>query len=189
MITPRHLTALGALCVTLPLTGCSNDGPAHVAPQPGSTASASEKETKDPVSVLDYVEGPTNQTSTPDPVVIPPDLDLMSEMTCDPLPQQFLETNGTEFGIPLQSAHINVGQGLTSSEDWWVVVYDSPADSGNGTPREVRRYLTTAPSNPQYTGQWIELGKKDPWRSVHWPDSKLVVAQSALEKATQCLEG
>lgn len=92
-----------------------------------------------------------------------------------------------DFGTPTRSIQVEVGEGLTLGETWWVVILDSPADDAYQWA-ELRRFLTNAPG-VSGEGHWIPVPSKgDPWGSVEWDFERLVRAQSALVKAHECLD-
>ena len=118
---------------------------------------------------------------------IPPDPELVATMECEPLSRDLLARMRMDFGTPTKSIQVEVGEGLTPGETWWVVILDSPADDAYQWA-ELRRFLTNAPGAPDES-QWISVpSKSDPWRSVEWDSERLTRAQSALIKAHECLD-
>lgn len=76
-------------------------------------------------------------------------------------------------------------EGLIPGEEWWIVALELPADDSRDAG--IRSFLTTEPGPPIPYVSWIEIGGDDPWGPVEWSRKKLVVAESALTKAHECL--
>lgn len=201
-----------AVCITSIIAlglfgGCANTATPQGSPTPASTTTRtddpatkpSETVADDDISDDEDIEddnglevdegdddGPTRELVVSDP-------SIMKEMSCDPLSPEFLEASKTYVGYPRQSVKIEVGEGLTPGENWSVVALDSPPD--DSYEWGIRRFLTTAPGIEDLeeikdgVGKWIVLDEQDPWANVLWPEDKLVVAQSALEKALTCIDG
>ncbi len=178
----RFTSLACAASVTLLLIGCttpSTDGiEASSAPPPMSPNEAV------------VVPTPTEPAVTPSPSevgTIPSDPELVATMECEPLSQNLLAKMRMDFGNPTASVQVEVGEGLTPGETWWVVILDSPADDAYQW-EELRRFLTNAPGISD-EGQWIPVPSTgDPWGSVEWDSERLMKAESALMKAHECLD-
>lgn len=88
-------------------------------------------------------------------------------MSCDPLSSDLLDRVRFEFGTPTRSVQVEVGEGLTPGETWWVVVLDSPPD--DSYQWGLRAFLTDAPGLEE-GGTWIPvpLDDNNPWEYVSW---------------------
>lgn len=114
---------------------------------------------------------------------IAPDAAVLATMECEPVSRELLDRKRIDFGAPRRSVQVEVGEGLTPGETWWVVILDSPSDEAH--KEGLRPFLTNAPG-PGGADEWISLrGLK----RVAWDSERLVRAQSALTKAEECLGG
>lgn len=165
------------------VTSCS-DSPA---PETETITTPAAEENESPTVILDYVEEtepmPEEETTGPP---IEPDKTLMKTMTCESLDPELLDEIKIRFGTPTQSIQVKVGEGLTEGEEWWLVVLDIPSDDYRDWG--VRSFLTTAPGALPSNSPWIEIKEHDPWVSIKWSEEKLVTAQSAWNKALDCLK-
>lgn len=169
-----------ALAVVL-LTGCSGTEPS-VPATPTVPPVESTKEADDPVVSAEEVEPDPEETSTN----VLADPSLMEKMSCEELAPSLLASMKLSYGTPTKSVQVEASEGLTPGEHWWVVAMDSPPD--DAYQWGIRSFLTTAPGVEGEEGKWIEIDGPAPWTNVLWPDDKLVVAQTAFEKARACLE-
>jgi len=178
------LQLLAGLGVAVALSGCSSEP--HAAPvAPELSASTSTPDVSDVAPASDA--GDEDSDPQPSATVIHSDPAVMEKMACKALAPSLLKSMELTFGYPTRSVQVKVGEGLTPGEMWWVVILDSPPD--DRYQWGIRPFLTNAPGLEHGgKGTWIELGETNPWESVSWPDEKLVTAQSALEKASKCLE-
>ncbi len=178
----RFTSLLCAASVAVLLVGCS---PPSV--EGGETSSTPPSTSPTEPEVVPF---PTEPAVTPSPTeveTISPDAQMMAAMECEPLSQDLLARMRIDFGTPTRSVMVEVGEGLTPGETWWVVILDIPADDRKPWAR-LRRFLTNAPG-VSGDGHWISVPSNgDPWRSVAWDSERLVRAQSALTKARECLD-
>lgn len=185
-MTTRNAASAGVcLVLMLCITSCA-DGEQPATP-PSSTPSATA--TQEPITLeelAEYEEADEDASESPTYVPVVSDPALLETMECEPLSSKFLEAVKLDVGIPTRSVQVKVGKGSTAGEDWWVVVLDSPPD--DSYEWGIRPFLTSAPGAPDFKGKWIVLEDEQPWRSVDWPEGKLVAGQSALEKAYDCLD-
>ena len=173
------VVVLSALLIVAFLTGCSTSDPA---PQPSSYSyKPTPSEDLDATSLPDAPE----DEETPATRTVESDPKQKESMTCLNLSTEQINAIKFQFGQPKNTAMVEVGPGLNLEQIWWVVVLDSPAYEN--IPARLRKFLSTAPSNRAFDGQWIELGTKSPWENIEWSQTKLVTAQSALEVAEECV--
>lgn len=182
MTTPQAVPVVACLLGTLLLTSCSG----QAAPESESSTSPTPDGTKTPTVVLDYEEEPEPEDEEePPPPPIKPDRSLMKKMSCDAFEPEAPEVIISDFGNYTRSTQVKVGEGLIPGEEWWIVALELPADDSRDAG--IRSFLTTEPGPPIPYVSWIEIGGDDPWASVEWSRKKLVVAESALTKAHECL--
>lgn len=124
---------------------------------------------------------------------IRPDPEIMATMECEVLSAATEERIYRLWGVPVETAvQVEVGEGLTPGEIWWVITYMSTSEL-DGRIRSDR--LTNHPGNPEERGEWFILGSWVPsqdgpaytWDNIHWDAERLARGQSALSKAHECL--
>ena len=169
--------------LALVVAGCASGAEGVEAPASSSSARPSAE------VAVEYV--PASEPTPVAPVrasaeAIPTDPDLVASMECEPLSTDLLSQMRFEFGTPTRSVQVEVGEGLTPGEVWWVVVLDSPADDSYSWG--IRRFLTNAPGGGG-AWDWLAIQPRDPWANVLWDAQRLTRAQAALVKAERCLEG
>jgi hypothetical protein len=125
-----------------------------------------------------------------------PETDANS-FTCEPISGKVLEWivrtfNGGYRFSPDLAVQVEVGEGNTANEMWWVVSFISEGDG----VREHRTFLTNAPSTiKSANGElWIAIDGNDPegstpqdWSQVNWPPDKIARGEAAEQKALSCL--
>lgn len=151
---------------------------------PGPTPTASPSITE--VPGLDGQMKPLGDAAT-----IPPDEELMASMRCEPLGEQVDARIYNLWGYrPVSSTRVEVGEGLTPGEVWWVFAFSYERD-GHVFDHAM---LTSNPSYPG-EGSWLILGDEvasesnlSSWDGVKWDAERLERGQSALAKALSCLK-
>lgn len=126
-------------------------------------------------------------SDTDDSAHVHTDESVMASMACEPVDSALLERMRIQLGYPRRAVQVEVGEGLTSGELWWVVVLDSPPDDSYDWG--LRAFLTNAPGLSE-GGTWIDVDFKssDPWKNVTWDTERLARANAALEKALAYME-
>jgi len=77
-----------------------------------------------------------------------------------------------------------VGPGNDPTEDWWVVVANTPDVDYN---LDYFAYLTNAPGAESVDdSQWIRVNAGAGWGNVRWPEEKIVRGQLAQSYAARC---
>lgn len=177
------------------LVGCSgpvDDDQVTPEPTPTETVIPLPPVTQEPIdeavdpdveTAIDTDSGPTAPAGEES---IAPDPGIMATMECEPLSEDLRARMRIHFGTPERSVQVEVGEGLTPGEIWWVIVLDSPSDDSYQWVIP-RRFLTNAPGVAE-DDIWIPLWLSDTWRPVKWDSERLVRGQSALTKALECLD-
>lgn len=172
----------------------------------------SPSETEVPVEeVIEVVEPPEPESPSAEaweddhrdlePQLVEPDPALVESMECLPVPEGSLEfatdsTQAGQNGVSLiDSAMVEVGEGLNPGETWWLVAlaFEEPTLGRVqiGDSPVVR--LTNQPGLPEgERGSWIMSRKDDRgrhmWHHVKWEDEESFVRlQSAATKALDCV--
>lgn len=181
---------VSALVLVLGVAGCNGSVEDNLtptaAPEPTDAVTVAPVDTRspEPEAETESEAEPTSQSSEES---IAPDPEIMATMECEPLSEELLDRMRIHFGTPDRSVQVEVGEGLTPGEIWWVVILDSSADDSYEW-EELRQFMTNAPGISA-DGRWIPLGLSDPWSTVSWDSERLVRGQSALTKARECLDG
>lgn len=135
------------------------------------------------------------------PQTIAPDPALMESMECLPVPDQTLEFahTSTQAGFnkaPLiDSAMVEVGEGLTPGEVWWLIAlhYEERKGSPTAWDTEFVRLTNQPGLSSGERGMWIQSRQDDlgryMWQHVKWQDEESFARlQSAASKALSCLD-
>ena len=185
----RNVTWGAAVALLLGSVGCTSGTPAYLpsedeSPEAAIPVVATTAEASPPVVTVRGLDGEPKPRASAE--TIAPDEAIMATMECEPLSTDLLSKMRFEFGAPTRSVQVEVGEGLTPGEVWWVVVLDSPADDSYSWG--IRRFLTNAPGGGG-AWDWLAIQPRDPWANVLWDAQRLTRAQAALVKAERCLEG
>lgn len=174
------------LVLVLFLFGCS--APLEQQPTPTPTASPTPTDTVTPVPPWepdDDGDGPPAWQVSPDPAII-------ASMECEPISEDTQQQIGALWGdIYVDGVQVEVGEGNTPGELWWVVIFAYSDDSEG-----FMSWLTNQPGLPGERGTWINAGVRveveGEWLTMigaDWDHERMVRAQSATIAAWDCLGG
>lgn len=124
---------------------------------------------------------------------IPPDPELMASMECEPLSPETESRLEWLWGEPIvHGLQVEVGEGLTPGEVWWIVTYSSTSEEFGERSSIL---LTNHPGIPDERGTWLLLGAQvvnargewaHTWDGTRWDIERLTRGQSAVAKALEC---
>lgn len=188
----RFVPALAA--AALLFAGCS---PATTEPAPAPSPSASVDDYEGEV-----IEVPTelvtpstaDGTGTFSTSSVLPDPRIMATMSCEVPAPATLDRIRRRWGDePLEAVQVEVGEGLTPGEIWWLVAYRTEKDGDRWSGNQ---WLTNAPGLAEGAdATWINSGgvyiaknNASFGGNLHWDEEGTARAQSALAKSLDCLE-
>lgn len=173
--------------LVLALVGCSAEDPA-----PSPSSEPVETFTARPAP--DASQSESGQAGDFSISSVLPDPAIMATMECEPLSDDVRSRISDRWGsVPAHSVQVEVGEGLTEGELWWVISW---VDEGGDPLHDGAQHLTNAPGLPSgVEGTWISSGgvyvqerNATFGGNVRWDAEGIARAQSALATSLDCLE-